>query len=52
MEKQTAAMDEIHASTINANCALTTTKHTKTVINHGFYKESNHFVFTLAKASY
>lgn len=24
-------MDEIHASTINANCALTTTKHTKTV---------------------
>ena len=25
-------MDEIHASTINANCALTTTKHTKTVI--------------------
>ena len=32
MEKQTAAMDEIHASTINANCALTTTKHTKTVI--------------------
>jgi hypothetical protein len=32
VEKQTAAMDEIHASTINANCALTTTKHTKTVI--------------------